>query len=133
MAECNGRASGTAASRAIRLRHQLSAVSCQLSVFSSPRLGCWEHRFFVATSLALFPVSRLATPLTIRHRLRESRARATRRLLLASRRTRLSYPLREPLPPSASPSPARRAGSQVYFRPDLLQCNARIRDAVARR
>src|SRR5216684_8819145 len=136
MAENNGRASGRAASRAIRLRHQLSALSCQLSVISSLRLGRWEYRFFAATSPKLFPGSRHATLSTIRRRLRELRARATRRLLLASRRIPLSYPLREPLPPSAAPSPARRAGNQSFFRPDFLphflQCTAHTPDAVAR-
>src|ERR1700693_3793580 len=47
MAENNGRAPGRAASRAIRLLHQLSALSCQLSVISSLRLGRKECRFFV--------------------------------------------------------------------------------------
>src|SRR6202521_2430008 len=141
MAENSGRASGRAASRAIRLRQQLSALSCQLSVISSLRLGRWECPFFAATSPALFPASRRATLSAIRHRIRESRARATRRLLPASRRIPLPFPLREPLPPSASPSPARRAGSQFYFRTDFLphflphfqRCSARTRDAVARR
>src|SRR5712692_3546242 len=110
-------------------------LSSQFSV--SLRLGRRERRVFVATSQAPFPVSRLATLSTIRHRLRESRARATRPPLRASRRIPLSYPFRQPLPPSASPGHARRAGNQVYCRPDLqpdfLQCNARTRDADARR
>src|SRR5205807_4449753 len=99
------------------------------------------RRFFAATSPALFPASRRATLSTIRHRHHEPCAPATHRLLLVSRRIRLSSPLREPLPPSASLSPARQAGSQVYFRlrfrshflPRFLQCTARTRDAIARR
>src|ERR1700675_1164222 len=156
-AENNGRASGRAASRAIRLRHQFSVLSSRFylcvplctsvfpvvqalvlyhrgrrgtqgnpqairlrhqsrfSVLSFPRQAQRERRFFVATSPALFPASRRGTLSTIRHRLLESRERATRRLLLASRRIPLSYPLREPLPPSASPRPARRIGSQASF------------------
>src|SRR5208282_318969 len=133
MAENNGTASDRAASRAIRLRQQLSALSCQLSVISSLRLGRRECRVFVATSPTLFPVSRRGTLSAIRHRLRESRARATRRLLPASRRIPPASPLRQPLPPSPSPSPARRAGSQVYFLRYLPPCTVRTRDASARR
>src|SRR6202790_4353475 len=106
-----------------------------------PPPGREVRRVFAAMSQALFPASRLATLSTIRHRLPEFRARATRRPLLASRQIPLSYPPREPLPPWASPSLARQAGNQAYFRPDFLPhflphfllCTARTRDAVARR
>src|SRR4030081_2211680 len=110
MAGNNERASGRAASRAIRLRHQLSALSCQLSVISSLRLGRWDYRFFAATSQAPFPVSRRATLSTIPHLPpRLPPPPPPRRPLRAARRGPFSPPFREPLPPSASPSPARRA------------------------
>src|SRR5258708_7780316 len=101
-----------------------------LSVYPrGPLCSPWFRLLLVATSPTLSPASHRETPSTVRHRPRESRAPATRQLPPASRQIPLSYPLREPPPPSASPGPARRAGIQVYF----LQCNARTRDAVARR
>src|ERR1035438_7722786 len=128
MAENNGRALDRAASRAIRLQHEFSVLSSQFSV--SPRLG--GSRFFVSRSLVLFPVSRLATLSTIRHRLHASHAPATRRPLLASRRIPLSCPLGAPLPPSTPPNLAHRAESRFCFPPEFLPCNVRSRDAVAR-
>src|ERR1700722_7825438 len=113
-----------------------SDISCQLSAVSSQILNMFsclrqEHRrnhSFASTSPALSPASRLAMLSTIRHRPRGLHAPTIPLLLPALTRTRLSFPRREPLLPSVSPSLARRARSRLCFR----RCSVRTRDAVAR-
>src|ERR1700722_18978467 len=129
MVGSNGRASNRAASKAIRLRPQLSALSCQLSIINSSHLERCEYQFFVSTYPALFPASRLARLSTIRRHLRGPLAQATRRLLLASLRIPPSFPPPAPIPPSALPGPAHQAVNQVYFQP----YNVHIRGGAAQR